>query len=197
MGEKFSWEESSVGRKVQLGGKFSRHRDSKSTAGRRPHWRDAFCDIVPNRFREGRDGGSPVLLRASNLGFRVSIFEGWVTSRTAISRAASNSVGRLRLSGVVVIFCDVFLSPDASVRAERGGSSLLGVWRESHEASGAGLIQDLAATLFGPKARTRGCGVLLARWFVRACCKPRLTIKRVNRIFHAFLRVSAVQILAL
>ena len=116
-----------------------------------------------------------MLLRASNLGFRVSIFEGWVTSRTAIARAASNSVGRLRLSGVVVIFCDVFLSPEASVRAERGGSSL-GVWRESHEASGTGLIQDLAATLFGPKARTRGCGVLLARWFVRACCNPRLTI---------------------
>ena len=110
-----------------------------------------------------------MLLRASNLGLRVSIFDGWVTSRTAISRDASNSVGRLRLSGVVVIFCDVFLlSPDASVRAERGGSSLLGVWRESHEASGAGLIQDLAATLFDPKARTRGCGVLLARWFVRA-----------------------------
>ena len=126
-----------------------------------------------------------MLLRASNLGFRVSIFEGWVTSRTAISRAASNSVGRLRLSGVVVIFCDVFLSPEASVRAERGGSSL-GVWRESHEASGTGLIQDLAATLFGPKARTRGCGVLLARWFVRACCNPRLMIKRVNRNFHAF-----------
>ena len=187
MEEKFSWEESSV----EIG--IRNQRRVVDPTG----WRDAFCDIVPNRFREGRDGGSPVLLRASNLGFRVSIFEGWVTSRTAISRAASNSVGRLRLSGVVVIFCDVFLSPDASVRAERGGSSLLGVWRESHEASGAGLIQDLAATLFGPKARTRGCGVFLARWFVRACCKPRLTIKRVNRIFHAFLRVSAVQILAL
>ena len=147
MEEKFSWEESSV----EIG--IRNQRRVVDPTG----WRDAFCDIVPNRFREGRDGGSPVLLRASNLGFRVSIFEGWVTSRTAISRAASNSVGRLRLSGVVVIFCDVFLSPDASVRAERGGSSLLGVWRESHEASGSGLIQDLTTTLFGPKACTRGC----------------------------------------
>lgn len=100
MGEKFSWEESSV----EIG--IRNQRRVVDPTG----WRDAFCDIVPNRFREGRDGGSPVLLRASNLGFRVSIFEGWVTSRTAISRAASNSVGRLRLSGVVVIFCDVFLS---------------------------------------------------------------------------------------
>lgn len=47
------------------------------------------------------------------MGLRVSIFDGWVTSRTAISRDASNSVGRLRLSGVIVIFCDVFLSPEA------------------------------------------------------------------------------------
>ena len=29
--------------------------------------------------------------------------------------------------------------------------------RESHEASGSGLIQDLTTTLFGPKACTRGC----------------------------------------